>query len=327
MRRMNDITIEIDDRLGPPQRTPRPASAARQAKTTGKSGKSGGAGGRQEMHRRWLPPFLRRRTRKAALIGLAIGGGLLFPAWLIHSGTAQRLFDDARHQTVALSARAGFRVEEILVEGRNRTPREELLSALGVQRGDPILGIDLAATRQRLEEISWVKNATIERRLPNEVHLLISERNPVVLWQNQGKYYLVDRDGQVVGDEIEEYAELPLMVGEGAPDHAAELVDLLNAEPALQKRVKAAQWIGERRWNITLDRTIGGIDVRLPEEDPIAAWHQLATLDKEQSLLERKVTLIDMRLPDRLVLRSTGGAEESSISNQTKRKSHPGKDA
>jgi cell division protein FtsQ len=319
----DDITIEIADRLGTSAaRTKTPSSRATKA-----PGKGGRSGGRQEPRRRWFLPLVRKRTRRAVLILFGACGGLLFPAWMIHSGAAQRLLDSTRHQAIALSGQAGFRVEEILVEGRNRTPREQLLSALGVQRGDPILGIDLAATRQRLEEISWVKNATIERRLPNEVHLLIVERNPIVLWQNQGKYYLVDRDGQVVGDEIEEYAELPLMVGEGAPDHAAELLALLDSEPTLKKRVKATQWVGDRRWNITLDRTIGGIDVRLPEDNPIAAWHELAALDKDQSLLERKVTLIDMRLPDRLVLRSTGGAEESTISNQTKHKAHPGKDA
>lgn len=323
MRRMNDITIEIGDRLGPQQT--RPHAVPRTGRIAA-SGRPAGAA-RQDTHRRWLPPFLRRRVKRALLIGLVVGGGLLFPVWMVHSGAAQRLTEAARQQVMALSVRAGFRVEEILVEGRNRTPRDEILSALGVQRGDPILGIDLAATRQRLEEISWVKNATIERRLPNEVHLLISERNPIVLWQNQGKYYLVDRDGQVVGDEIEEYSDLPLMVGEGAPDHAAELIDLLNSEPALKNRVKAAQWIGERRWNITLDRTNGGIDIRLPEDNAVAAWHDLAVLDKEQSLLERKVTLIDMRLPDRLVLRTTGGAEESGAAHQTKHKPHSGKDA
>jgi cell division protein FtsQ len=322
MRRVNDITIEVADRLG--ATTPSRATASRPAKSPGKGKRMSG---RQELRRRWLPPFLRKRTRRIAIILLAVGGGLIFPAWMVHSGTAQRLIETLRQQTIALTGRAGYRVEEIFVEGRNRTPREQLLGALQVQRGDPILGIDLAATRQRLEEISWVKSATIERRLPNEVHLLIIERNPIVLWQSQGKYYLVDHDGQVVGDEIEEYADLPLMVGEGAPDHAAELLDLLNAEPALKKRVKAAQWVGDRRWNITLDRTNGGIDIRLPEDNPTSAWHELASLDKDQSLLERKVTLIDMRLPDRLVMRSNGGAEESTIPGQTKRKAHSGKDA
>jgi len=91
--------------------------------------------------------------------------------------------------------------------------------------------------------------------------------------------------------------------------------------------VKAAQWVGDRRWNITLDRTAGGIDVRLPEDDPLSAWHDLAKMDKEQSLLERKVALIDMRLPDRLVLRAIGGAEESTLSAAPKHKPHAGKDA
>ena len=323
MRRMSDITIEMTDRLGASAMPQTKSAGPRSSKTKMQGGRS--AGVRQVLHHRWFQPLLRKRTRRISLIALALCGGLIVPAWMLHSGALQRLAEDVRQETVALSGRAGFRVEDILVEGRNRTPREQLLAALQVQRGDPILGIDLAATRQRLEEISWVKSATIERRLPGEVHLLISERNPIVLWQSQGKYYLVDRDGQVVGDEIEEYADLPLMVGEGAPDHAAELVDLLDSEPALKARVKAAQWIGDRRWNITLDRTTGGIDVRLPEDNPIAAWHELASLDKDQSLLERKVTLIDMRLPDRLVLRSTGGAEESS--GQAKHKPHTGKDA
>jgi cell division protein FtsQ len=322
---MNDITIEISERVGTSPVPKTKDSAPGTTKGQAKGGRTGG--GRQVLRRRWFLPLLRKRTRHAALALFLVGGGLIFPTWMVRSGIAQRMSDELRQQVIALSGRIGFRVDEILVEGRNRTPREQLVEALQVKRGDPILGIDLAATRQRLEEISWVKNATIERRLPGEVHLLISERNPIVLWQNQGKYYLVDRDGQVVGDEIEEYADLPLMVGEGAPDHAAELLDLLDAEPLLKKRVKAAQWVGDRRWNITIDRTSGGIDVRLPEEDPVAAWHELAALDKDQSLLERKVMLIDMRLPDRLVLRSTAGAEESTVSGQTKRKAHPGKDA
>jgi cell division protein FtsQ len=311
---MNDITMQVEDRLGPPRAKP-----VRQPK-------GGRSAGRQPPRRRWIPAVWWTRAKYTALALGVLGGGVALPAWLVHSGTGARLVDDVRGKIVALSARAGFRVEEIFVEGRNRTPRDQLLEALGVHRGDPIFGIDLGATRQRLEGISWVKTATIERRLPSEVHLLITERAPIVLWQSQGRYYLVDRDGQVVGDEVEEYADLPLMVGEGAPDHAAELLDLLGAEPELRRRVKAAQWVGDRRWNITLDRTSGGIDIRLPEENPIAAWHELANLERDQKLLERKIALVDMRLPDRLVLRATGGAEESSAPTAMKRKAHPGKD-
>jgi cell division protein FtsQ len=318
MRRLNNITIQVEDRFGPGRASARDATANRSA---------GRPGSRQQIRRR---PFWRKRTKRLSLAVILVAGVVGLPAWLILTGTGARLADTAREHAIALSLRAGFRVEEIYVEGRKRTAREDLLTALNVHRGDPILGIDLSATRQRLEEIAWVKTATLERRLPNEVHLLITEREPVALWQNQGKYYLVDGEGLVVSDQVDDYPDLPLIVGEGAPDHAAALLDMLKTEPDLQSRIKAAQWVSGRRWNLTFDRTTGGIDVRLPEENPETALHDLGKLEREQKLLERKITLIDMRLPDRLVLRTTGGAEESAnaaAAERAKHKAQPGKDA
>lgn len=310
MRRMSDITIEIDDRPGLRRR---PAAAAKRG-----------------------PGETRRRLktgswRRPVLLALALTGGAIlvgFPVWLLRSAPGQHLQDAVRQEVMQLSARAGFKVEEVFVEGRSRTPRDAMLAKLGIRRGDPIFGIDLSAARRHVEEISWVKSATIERRLPNEVHVLITERAPVMLWQNDGRYYLIDRDGQMVGDEIEEYADLPLTVGEGAPDHAGELMDLLKAEPLLAPRVKAAQWVGGRRWSIVLDHAPGGIEVMLPESDPQGAWHELAKLDREQSLLERRVAVVDMRLPDRLVLRTAGSETPASAPVvQGRKKPQPGKDA
>ena len=326
MRRLNDISIQVEDRLTPSSHPgtahPRPTLAGKK-KTGGKSAAKAGSA-RQQIRRRWVPPVWWKWAKRGSLALLSISLLAVGPVWLTRSASGTRLIEVGRTQAIALSARSGFKVEEIFVEGRNRTPREELVAALGIQRGDPIFGIDLIATRQRLEEISWVKKATLERRLPGEVHLLIAERDPIALWQNQGHYYLVDHDGLVVGDQIDDFASLPLIVGEGAPDHAAALLDMLSHEPSLQSRVKSAQWISGRRWNLTLDNPAGGIDVRLPEENPVDALHDLAKLDQEHSLLERKVTVIDMRLPDRLVLRTVGGAEESAPTNG---KHKPGKDA
>jgi cell division protein FtsQ len=262
-----------------------------------------------------------RKLAQACVVALVIGAPLL---WFFLSGTASRLADEAGRRTVALSARAGLKVEDILVEGRERTPPEQLVEALGVRRGDPILAIDLDAVRHRLEAISWVRSATVERRLPAEIHLVITERAPIALWQSQGRYFLVDRDGQVVGDEIAEYGDLPLTVGENAPDHVGELIALLSGEPELAKRFRAAQWVGDRRWNITLDRDGEAIEIRLPEDDPASAWHELARIESEQQLLERKVNVVDMRVPDRLVLRTTdGGVRDSTVATK---KTASGKD-
>jgi len=297
---MRSLTLQVDDQ---PVRGGRQKQAERRPSSRFKM--------------RW-PGALRSRTvRRATLAGT--GALVLLSAALLFPGQA------VLRQMVVWSGQAGYRVDDIFVEGRVKTPRDQLLGALGVKRGDAILAVDLAAAQKRIEEIPWVRTAAVERRLPDQLHILITERQPVALWQNKGRYFLIDRDGQIVGDQIDDYAGLPLTVGEGAPDHASELVTLLDSEPALKERVKAATWIGDRRWNLMLDRTPDGIEIRLPEEDAEAAWHDLAKLDRDQSLLERQVSVVDMRLPDRLVLRAANAPREQAAG--TKKKPSNGKDA
>jgi cell division protein FtsQ len=64
--------------------------------------------------------------------------------------------------------------------------------------------------------------------------------------------------------------------------------------------VTAAIRVGERRWNLQMDN---GIDVRMPETDIGQAWAQLAQLERDQKVLGRDVVTIDLRLPDRFVIR------------------------
>jgi len=296
---MRSLTVQVDDR---PVRGRQKAAPRRSASS---------------LKMRWPGPLRSRSLRRAVLAGagaLTLGlAVLLFPAQKV------------AHQLVAWSGQAGYRVDDIFVEGRVKTPRDQLLTALGVKRGDAILAVDLAAAQKRIEDIPWVRSAAVERRLPHQIHILITERQPVALWQNKGRYYLIDHDGQIVEEGIDEYANLPLTVGEGAPDHAAQLVALLESEPLLKDRVKAATWVGDRRWNVMLDRTPDGIEIRLPEEDAETAWHDLAKLDQQQSLLERQVGVVDMRLPDRLVLRAANAPREQA--SGAKKKPSNGKDA
>lgn len=306
---MRSVTLQVDDRpvlSGGGRKKPKDAPAPR-AKSASR------------LKMRW-PGALRSRSIRRAVIAGAGGLTLLLAAALFPGKRIE-------NQLLAWSGQAGYRVDDIFVEGRSRTPRDQLLAALNVKRGDAILAVDLAAAQKRIEEIPWVRTAAVERRLPDQIHILITERSPIALWQNKGRYFLVDREGQIVGDQIDDYAGLPLTVGEGAPDHASELVAILESEPALKDRVKAATWVGDRRWNVMLDRTPDGIEIRLPEDDPEAAWHDLARLDHEQSLLERQVSVVDMRLPDRLVLRAANAPREQAAGPNAKKKPSNGKDA
>ena len=204
-----------------------------------------------------------------------------------------------------LGGRLGLKVEHVVVEGRAMTPEPVLQAAIGVHEGEPLLGFSLEAIRSRVESLTWVQSAAVERRLPGTLVVNLVERRPFAVWQNGGKFVLIDRAGQVVAPEdpakdAAAFRVLPLVVGLGAPEHAAELLDALAAQPALHARVVAAVRVGERRWNLRLNT---GADVLLPEGHEAAAIGRLAEFQQAQALLDRPVQVLDMRLPDRLVVR------------------------
>ena len=245
-------------------------------------------------------PRLRLGRRGAALVA----AGLLAPALFV-AHRAQ--WDLSALQTVetrglALSAAVGLAVNDVTVQGRSRATPESILAALGVARGTPILGVDPAAAKARLESIPWVRVASVERILPDTIQVRIAERVPLALWQRNGKLELVDGDGQVLPTEhVGEFGDLLVLVGDDAPKNGAALLEMLAAEPELRPHVTAAVRVGRRRWNLHLDNNI---DIELPEQNPVAAWHELARLDRTDGLLERDIRRVDFRLPDRFVVQT-----------------------
>ena len=201
---------------------------------------------------------------------------------------------------------AGLTVDEVIVWDRQRTPREAVLRALGVRRGQLISSVDLGAARARLEAIGWIESATVARRLPTMLEVKVVERKPLALWQREGRLVLIGGDGTVITAKgLERFRDLPIVIGEDAPTHAAALLAVLRREPGLFRRVEAAVLVGRQRWNVRLD---GGIEIRLPEGGEREAWARLAVLDREYEILARQLVAIDMRLPDRLVVRLAPGS-------------------
>jgi len=195
----------------------------------------------------------------------------------------------------------GLSVQEIRIEGREFAPREALLAAIGITPGDAILDFQPAGAKQRLEEIAWVESAHVERRLPGTILIRITERRAFAVWQRDGRFSVIDREGRVMATErLEAFGPLPLVVGLGAERVAAQMIDLLRSAPEIADRVQAIIRVSERRWNLRLQN---GADVMLPEGHEEAAITRLAELQARERLLDRPLAAVDMRLPDRLVVR------------------------
>jgi len=244
-----------------------------------------------------IGPALRRHA--AACLGFALLG---LAGWQAHEeGFFDQGADHAIDRFIQISAKLGFAVDEIVVEGRSETSTDDLRNALGLAHGTPIFAFDAGIAHERLKAIPWVRWAVIERRLPDVVALQIVERKPIALWQRDGEFSLIDAEGAVIPiDDIERFNTLPVVVGEGAAPYAKALIDMLASEPAMAAQVRWAVRVGERRWDLYLkDRVV----VRLPEDGALEAWRRLVELDRGHGLFARNYSIIDLRLKDRVIVR------------------------
>jgi cell division protein FtsQ len=269
----------------------------------GKTGKAGAKGGRKRPMPRWAKRSIRGGIA-VAVFALALAG----PAWLWQSGWVATATNSLFKSAAYALAGAGIRVDEVLLEGRTHESASRITKALDIQRGTPLMAIDLDAARSRLEQLPWIRVASIERQYPGTIRVKIVERRPLALWQRKNELVLVDEKGDVITSrKLDRFHKMLVLVGKDAPAHATALLSILSREPDLKRRVNAAVRVGDRRWNIRMDN---GVYVRLPENDALEAWRRFARLERQHKLLKQDLLSIDLRIPDQLIVRTRGGRPE-----------------
>lgn len=225
---------------------------------------------------------------------------------LAAGGHFSRSLDYLADQTASATARAGFAVRRVTIEGQKRTADKDILKALGVSEGTSALAFDTVAAKARLERLAWVREAQVMRLLPSTVRVVITEREPFAAWQIKRVLKVIDAEGQVIGPYVRRsHGKLPLVVGQGAAREAGPLFDVLKRHAELKAHMKAAIRVAERRWTLKLDN---GVDVLLPEEGIARALDKLAELGAEHDILSGDVVAVDLRLADRVTVRLTDEA-------------------
>ncbi len=261
------------------------------------------------------PKFLYPVLSIAALV-MAIA--ILWLWW--DGGLLKKYAGSALDGIVGATGNADLDVRDIVVEGRQYTGEKELLAALGVEYGSPMLGFSPEEASRRVMELPWVETVAIERKMPSTLIVRLSERQPMARWQHEGQTAVVDRNGKKlagVNHAAPPFSSLPLIVGKGAPERAADLLVVLGEFPNVALITKAAALVSERRWNVYLHHPLRpqeGLLVKLPEDDLRSALRRLTELLRSGEILERDIVSLDLRLPDRHVLqagRSTPAAETS----------------
>ena len=218
----------------------------------------------------------------------------------LHGGILDYEGGPLRNISGKLASLVGMAAEDIRVSGLTHHDPELVFHALGVRPGASLVGFDAAEARRTLEAMDWVAAATVQRQYPNRLDINVAERVPFAIWQHEGTYSLIDRAGIAMGGmELMAQSHLLLVTGEGANFAAEELVNQLEANPELKKKVSAAAMVGKRRWTLYLQN---GVKIALPSDGEPEALKQVSDLDASQNILSKGIREIDMRIAGKMTV-------------------------
>ena len=267
----------------------------------------------------WLERYLPNRAGVTMTVLLLLGSAGF---GIVKGGHIDELTGALGDTRNALANSAGFRITSVGINGSKQLSRDEVLAIGGVNGRSSLLFLDAATVRDKLKANPWIADATILKLYPGQLQIDIVERTAFALWQQDGRLSVISEDGAVLEPFVaRRFVALPLVVGKGADSKARDFLALLDRYPQVRAVTKAAIFVGERRWNLRLK---DGLDVRLPENDVGNALATLSKLDKDDKLFSRDITVIDMRLPDRLSVQLSDDAakarEELFKDKKTKKK-------
>lgn len=251
------------------------------------------------MQRLWLTPLFRVlfRVGLPAFV-LAMSAGLYLSDEARREGFAA-VFDDLK---VKFEERPEFRVTFVSVEGASPELADAVRAKLAIPLPASSFDIDLDAARTRAEELDAVAKADLRVRSGGILQVTVTERQPVLIWRMATGLTMIDAEGHRVAGLAEraDRPDLPLVAGEGADLAAPEAIAILDAAAPLTPRLRGLVRMGDRRWDIVLDRDQR---IELPEENPVAAVERLLALDQAEDILARDILTVDLRNDHRPVLR------------------------
>jgi len=252
-----------------------------------------------------LLPFTEEQLQRIFL-WLIIAAALV-AGWFIASISGATALVQA--QISQSAANAGFEVRHVRVSGVERMNEDRVYERVVSQRNEPMPDVDVIAIREELLELPWVKDARVSRQLPGTLAIDIVERVPHAVLQRPDHLALVD----VEGNELEpinrtDIGDRLVISGPGAVRQVKQLDNLLEAAPAISPQVRAAEWVGNRRWNLTF-KSNQVLALPQGEDEAATALVSFARLDGQNRLIGGEVTTFDMRAPPRIYMRIPGRAD------------------
>lgn len=259
------------------------------------------------LQRLMLTPGFRFTLRVGMPFCLALVAGALYLSDEERRGAITEKLAEAR---TSIEERPEFMVKLMAIDGADPALAAEVRASLPLEFPMTSFDLDLPTLKAKVTAINGVRSAGVRVKPGGILHIQITPREPVAIWRNASGLSLIDRDGALVThiSARAEHPDLPLIAGEGAARHVPEALSLINAGAALGDRLHGLVRLGNRRWDVVLDRNQR---ILLPETGALQALDRVIALEGAQEVLTRDVSRVDMRLGHRPTVRMTDEATEN----------------
>ena len=252
---------------------------------------------------RWQRWMLTPGVRTGLRLGVpALVLGLVGTAWASNDANRAMILAQYDQIKATIQNRPEFMVTDLAITGADEELADTVAELLPVRFPVSSFDLDLEAMRAKVAALDAVKDVWVRVGDAGALEVGITPRQPVALWRTAEGLRMIDGDGVFSGDVAQraERRDLPLIAGDGAKDNIAEALALFRTAAPVATRVRGLVRIGERRWDMVLDR---GQRIQLPSDDPVAALARVIALHDGQDLLARDVLVVDMRNPGRPTVR------------------------
>jgi cell division protein FtsQ len=263
------------------------------------------------------PSRLKYRLQRWMLTpGIRLGLRVGVPFCLTLAATSAFLANEKRRDALnlfvadiraSIQERPEFMVNMMAIDGAGQNLSEDIREVVPLDFPVSSFDLDVAQIRETIVELDPVKSAVVRIRPGGILQVEVVERVPAVVWRFRDGVEMLDATGTRVDGLPGRMAraDLPVIAGEGANAHVSEALSLIATARPLSDRLRGLERIGERRWDLVLDR---GQRIMLPPERAVQALERVLAVNEVQDLLERDVVTVDMRLAARPTIRMSENA-------------------
>jgi cell division protein FtsQ len=198
-----------------------------------------------------------------------------------------------------------YDVQKLVVSGLRRVEENEVVAKVGFEVGTNVFTTDLDEIRGRVEQLKWVRDAIVQRVLPDQIMIKVSEREPIGLARIMGDVYQFDVDAMILELDPVSASSFPVLDGLRREDTARNLVKVQVYQKVLEGlgQTELSEVHVNDAGEVSLVSASDTLLVNLGKEDFRNRWVRYLQLRPQILQQYPDAVQVDMRFKNQVIVR------------------------